>query len=263
MKSVIRPLSLLAIVVFIIGTFALLYHLYFVLPEVMVREGGLKDSRFATNVIENVRGLLFPITSLLALGLLVFILLSINNKAGSAENVIYIERSADNKNKSANELNTDQFVAYKEKANELIDTISQLNRSFKDKLSYALNAICKEVEATVGVSYISIKLENQRFLEFAAGYAYQIPDSQVIRFEYGEGIAGQVAKEGKEVYLHNVPNGYIASFSGLGKSTPQHLFVFPIKSSDNSVVSVIEVASFKPFNQFELGLIREVAQSIL
>jgi hypothetical protein len=127
-------------------------------------------------------------------------------------------------------------------------------------LEKALRIFCTELEACQGALFLAEESEGKSFIEFCAGYAYYLPESQRLRYEFGEGLAGQVAKEGRMVNLASVPDHYITILSGLGKSSPNHLIIAPIKHPDNQeVCGVIEVASFKAFSTSDEELIEKVS----
>jgi len=195
----------------------------------------------------------------LAIGLFVFILLSVQNR-DTNEHIIYVEKYVQ-KQENITEVNIAEQNTYTEKAKLLIQHIAQLNRPFKDKMKSLLEGLCKELEASVGAAFITIKIEDKRYIEFVAGYAYHLPDSQLLRFEFGEGLSGQVAKSGKAVCINDVPQGYIIVMSGLGKASPKYMMVLPVISGE-SVLGVIEIASFTPLGNSELDFAKQVVEAI-
>jgi len=136
-----------------------------------------------------------------------------------------------------------------------LSSVSDL-KEFCQKLVWGL---AKTLEASQAAFYIKVEKNGLNFLQFVSGYAYQLPDSKPIEFEFGEGLAGQVAKEGEMINIASVPNGYIQILSGLGKSTPTSLAIFPLKKS-GEVIAVIEIASFKPFLEEDEKLFKSVSE---
>ena len=63
------------------------------------------------------------------------------------------------------------------------------------------------------------------------------------KYEIGQGLIGQVAKDKKLFFIDNVPEGYIIIYSGLVKGTARYLIILPI-IKNNKTVAVIELASF-------------------
>jgi putative methionine-R-sulfoxide reductase with GAF domain len=107
--------------------------------------------------------------------------------------------------------------------------------------------LVKELDVCQAAFFTVEKRNNLDVLKLTSSFAYHIPESQEVVFEFGEGLLGQAAMEGKPNNIKNVPNGYIEVFSGLGKATPNHLFMLPFKR-DNKVTAVLELASFKEFD---------------
>jgi signal transduction protein with GAF and PtsI domain len=122
-----------------------------------------------------------------------------------------------------------------------VDSIYDFSRIFIWSLS-------KYFEASQGAFFIAKEKDGIRYLDFTAGYAYHIPDSETVTFEFGEGLSGQVAKSGKVINLKTVPEGYITILSGLGSSTPKSMLIYPVVYNEK-VVAVFELASFKNFEE--------------
>jgi putative methionine-R-sulfoxide reductase with GAF domain len=122
-------------------------------------------------------------------------------------------------------------------------------------------SVAKELDASQGAFFIAKEREGIHLLQFIAGYAYHLPESETIEFEFGEGLSGQVAKEGKMINIQNVPDGYIKILSGLGNATPSSMLIFPIKRNEE-VLGVIELASFKNFTTDDEQFIKELSNKL-
>ena len=81
------------------------------------------------------------------------------------------------------------------------------------------------------------------------------------RINPGEGITGQAWLEMDTIYLKEIPQNYTTIRSGLGEATPNNLIVIPLKN-DLNIQGVLEIASFKYFQPFEVKFIERVAESI-
>jgi len=79
--------------------------------------------------------------------------------------------------------------------------------------------------------------------------------------ELGEGLVGQAALERHTIFLTKVPKDYIILSSGLGEANPGCILIVPLKSEDE-IVGVIELAAFKPFQDYEISFLEKVGESI-
>ena len=119
--------------------------------------------------------------------------------------------------------------------------------------------LCKELEASQGIFYVAKTREDGvHILTMVASYAYHLPETSKLEFEFGEGLAGQVAKEGKLINLSTVPEGYLTILSGLGQSSPRSLCIVPLKKNE-AVFAVLELASFKKFTQEDVELLQDLS----
>ena len=137
------------------------------------------------------------------------------------------------------------------------DILNQSNlKLFAQKLLWSL---ANEIEAVQGAFYITTKNDKEiSVIKFIEGYAFHIAESAVLEYEFGDGIAGQVAKDGRAINIDNIPEGYLTVMSGLGNSSPNFLLAFPFKK-DNEVIAVIEIASFKKIENEKLQLLESLS----
>lgn len=128
----------------------------------------------------------------------------------------------------------------------------------KESFGKALAIICKEIEAGQAALY-KIKEEKKiSSLHLETTYAWHIPEFEAPNYEIGEGLIGQVAKEGKVMFIDSLPEGYISQIlSGLGGASPTHLFIAPIKQKEKTL-GVVEIASFKKFSQADQSFLENV-----
>jgi two-component system, sensor histidine kinase and response regulator len=73
----------------------------------------------------------------------------------------------------------------------------------------------------------------------------------------GEGLVGQCAQERKAVTLTNLPPQYLRVESSVGQASPSQATALPATSQD-ALLGVLEVASFRPFNTREQALLDEL-----
>ena len=88
--------------------------------------------------------------------------------------------------------------------------------------------------------------------------AYGLADADApASFNLGEGLVGQCARDRKPVTLTNLPPNYLRIGSGLGAATPVQAFASPLLSKD-TLLGVVETATFHPFNSRESALVAEL-----
>jgi CheY-like chemotaxis protein/putative methionine-R-sulfoxide reductase with GAF domain len=95
-----------------------------------------------------------------------------------------------------------------------------------------LRTAARFVDAQVAILY---RIENG-MLTLAGSYAATRPVPDI---PLGSGLAGQVAKDGKAVVVHDVPNGYIEYGSAFGSAQPRALAIAPI-TAEGKILGVME-----------------------
>lgn len=133
--------------------------------------------------------------------------------------------------------------------------------SEKEITQAGLHAVCKQLEAGQGALYLMKEEDGKRKLELISGYALNIAESKVITFEVGEGLVGQAAVTGRSLYVDDVPEGYVKIVSGLGSASPRYLLIVVLKNQD-SVLGVMEIASFSPLDEHHRKFVEDSAQLI-
>lgn len=249
MRSVVKPLSIITTIVFVAGIIVTAIYLY-QLPTKLIENSTVLD----LNSIEEIKPALqqsnIIVAIVLALGLAA-IVMQVMALTSQQDNVVYVEKfKSDNAPSLQNQGNsTEEQLNTSSLSQEILQEIQQAAADTKEpekSLEYALRAVCKHLEASQGAVYVTKEDKKRRFIELRASFAYMKPDSQTVRYEFGEGLSGQVAKEGAPAYIDAVPDGYIKILSGLGQATPKHLFLLPVKENEK-VIGVVEIASFTAF----------------
>ncbi len=99
------------------------------------------------------------------------------------------------------------------------------------------------------------------FFDLLAAYAYNRQKFITKHIQVGEGLIGTCALEKQTIHLTNIPENYISISSGLGEAKPRTLLIVPLKIEE-SVLGIVELASFTKFENFHVDFVEKVAQSI-
>ena len=126
-----------------------------------------------------------------------------------------------------------------------------------DKL---LSDLVKYLNANQGAIFLLNDDEN-RHLELTSAYAWDRKKFITKQIEIGEGLVGQAALEKGTIYLTDVPDNYINITSGLGDANPKCILIVPLLFNDE-LFGVIEFASFKLYQPFEISFVEKLAEII-
>lgn len=97
---------------------------------------------------------------------------------------------------------------------------------------------------------------------FRKGAVYAAaPGSVPDQFSAGEGFLGQAVKDGRPFVVKDVPEGYLASGSGLGAALPRNLLIAPF-ALDENVNSAIEFGFFSEVRDSDLELLSRIESSV-
>jgi PAS domain S-box-containing protein len=80
-------------------------------------------------------------------------------------------------------------------------------------------------------------------------------------FRLGQGLAGQAAQDRRPVTLTQLPPDYLRISSGMGEAAPGHAVAWPLLSQD-TLLGVIEVGTFHPFDARQQALLEEVRPTV-
>ena len=112
-----------------------------------------------------------------------------------------------------------------------------------------------------GIFILQGESEEEQYFELVSSYAYDRKKFQERRIEMGEGLVGQCYLEKETIFLTDVPDEYVNITSGLGMANPTSILIVPLKIND-TVEGVLELASFKEFDQYEISFIEKLAENI-
>ncbi len=137
------------------------------------------------------------------------------------------------------------------------------NKKDSEEFTYIIiSELVRYVEANQGGLFIVEDDQNEdSHLELVASYAYQKRKYLNIRIDKGEGLIGEVYREGNKVYMTDVPEDYVHITSGLGDANPRCILMIPLKLNEE-IYGVLELASFNYFEPYKIEFIEKLGESI-
>lgn len=183
-------------------------------------------------------------------------------EAGKVRQIIYVETEKEAETSDSAQKATEQIrqsiadtveSKLKEISTKLADTKGHVGLSELEKLMIVL---CESIDAAQGALFVA---QNQSSIHLVTGYAYFATEKRKVAYEWGEGLTGQVAKEGHRLNMKSVPEGYVTVLSGLGKASPKYMIIVPLKDANNNVKAVLEIASFSEFGEIQEKIIDNTA----
>ncbi|QSE96606.1 PAS domain S-box protein [Fulvivirga lutea] len=112
-----------------------------------------------------------------------------------------------------------------------------------------------------GIYIIDDSESGEPFMTLMACYAWDKKKYIDQKIHKGEGLSGQVWQEMDTIYLTEVPDNYIRITSGLGDANPKSVLIVPLKVNEE-IYGVVEIASFKMFEDYEIEFVQKIAESI-
>ncbi len=112
-----------------------------------------------------------------------------------------------------------------------------------------------------GFFILNTSSDGQKYFELTGFVAFNRKKFADKTIKWGEGLIGRCGLEKETIYITDIPDNYITVTSGLGESNPRSLLLVPLKANDE-IFGVIEMASFKPFMEYEINFVEKTAESI-
>jgi methyl-accepting chemotaxis protein len=142
------------------------------------------------------------------------------------------------------------------------DILRQNSDNMENLASNIMTTLIDYLDANQGAMYILNENENEEnVFEMESAIAYGREKYVKTSFELKEGLVGRCAFEKLPVYLKEIPEEYIKITSGLGSAEPDHLLLVPLIFNEN-VLGVIELATFKPIEQYQIDFISTLGENI-
>jgi hypothetical protein len=200
--------------------------------------------------------LLTVLSMALAIGFYQMLASTANQSSKYAQQLDQLKKSIQESKKQNEQENVNETVVvddtvidYDAEAKSLIPTqLFETQEQFIEKL---LSNIAKKHDIVQAIAFN--KDETTKIFSFQAAYAY-FSENDPPKFIEGETLPGQVAKNKVVLNLNEVPEDYITILSGLGKGSPKHMLILPVLNRNNDCIGIIELASFKAFENQKVKL---------
>ncbi len=142
------------------------------------------------------------------------------------------------------------------------EILRQHSNSTQELSDHIVKSIVKYLETNqAGLFLLNDEDKNDVHFQMVAAFAWDRKKFVSKRVEIGEGLVGACALEKESIVLTEIPDDYVLITSGLGKSTPRFVVLVPLKHEDE-VLGVIEMASFKKLEDYQIEFLEKVAESI-
>jgi hypothetical protein len=122
-----------------------------------------------------------------------------------------------------------------------------------------LSELTPLVGAQLGTFYVADHSDESESLKLLAAYGSN--DSVKAQFGMGQGLVGQCGFEKRRILVTDVPKDYVKITSSLGEGTPLSIVVLPVLF-EGEARAVIELASFRHFNDVNLAFLDQLTQGI-
>lgn len=138
-----------------------------------------------------------------------------------------------------------------------IDGILSGQENIQQLTEDVINFLIEYLGSQIGLLYI----KEDGYLNLSATYAFKKSDKNFKRFEIGEGIIGQVAKDQKLITLKESKEILPSLNLAFGEKTPEHFIVAPIVF-EKQTTGVIILGSVKEFTDIQKQFFKMALDSI-
>lgn len=146
--------------------------------------------------------------------------------------------------------------------NKVAQIVRDHQTNFESLCENSVAFIIKYLKAQQGGLFVlNDEDESDPHIALVCCYAFDKKKFVQKRVEIGDGILGQAFLEGQPIYLTEVPDDYVRITSGLGEANPRCITIYPMKHND-TVVALIEIASFTPNDQYALEFLGDACKSL-
>ncbi|MFI6027139.1 HAMP domain-containing protein [Amycolatopsis magusensis] len=141
-----------------------------------------------------------------------------------------------------------------------ISSLMQGRRDLAVVAELIMDELAPLVSAQYGAFYLADDSAATPELRLIGAYGHPAADGE-IRFRFGESLVGQAARSRKTIAVDEMPAGFIAISSGLGRTAPTNLIVLPIVVEEQ-VLGVIELASVHRFTATHRDFLEQLMETV-
>ncbi len=148
-----------------------------------------------------------------------------------------------------------------EQKNWLLTGVSIINDSLQvtHHTESLVSSIIRQLVSYLNIQAAALYVVNEKTLVRKA--AIGLPQNTPGEYSMGAGLIGKAAQDKQLQHLVNIPSTFWHLEAGLGSALPKELIFLPLWV-DNSLKGVIELASFQPFTEASLALLKTVGDNI-
>lgn len=145
---------------------------------------------------------------------------------------------------------------------KFVDILRSSNSNINSLGDEIISALVQYTNSNQGGLYIlNDENENDNYLELVSLFAFDKKKFEKQKIKLGEGILGQAFLEKETTIMTELPEEYVRITSGLGDANPKALLIVPLKV-DDKVYGLVELASFKHYQQHEIAFVEKLAETI-
>lgn len=145
---------------------------------------------------------------------------------------------------------------------EFGDILRKYSNNIGSLSDHVITYMVKYLNANQGSIFIVDENEDdKKVLKLRSTYAYDRKKFIDKTIEPGQGMVGQVYLEKQSIYLKEIPDNYITITSGLGKATPNSIFIVPLMVNEE-IFGVIEIGSFNQLKDYERDFVEKISENI-
>lgn len=139
--------------------------------------------------------------------------------------------------------------------NLITDVIRKHFASIDRLCDHTLSSLIHYAQASQGAIFL---YENKK-LNLRACYAYNRKKHLQLQIEEGEGLNGEVFRDGQTVILTDIPRQYPRIAVGVGALPPRSIAIIPL-TYQNIRVGVLEMASLEKFEAYHIRFLERISE---